>query len=151
MKRTLLISSLLLVLVSFTACKKYVSVPSPGALSGSWIVTETKESNGYGWRYFNSGLENGVFDFYSNGSAKYDDGYNRMNGTWLIRSVVGGYYDQYGDYYNGRHDMFEIHVYDRYTGSSVDLFFDDVVYTGNRLIATLYRGGYVSRYVFSRY
>ena len=62
-----------------------------------------------------------------------------------------GYYDQYGTYFSDVHESFEIHVYDNYTHGSADLYFDDVVFTGGRIIATNYNGGIISRYIFKRY
>ncbi|GAC1437941.1 MAG: hypothetical protein NVSMB63_00630 [Sediminibacterium sp.] len=114
-------------------------------------MTESAQNSGYGWRYFNSGLEKGVFDFYSNGTARYDDGYNLMQGSWSSRIIVGSYYDQYGNYYNDSHQAFELHVYDNYTKGSIDLLFDDIVVYGNSIIATNYNGSYISRYIFKRY
>lgn len=151
MKRSLLYLSLLFVLFFTQSCVKSVVVADRSPVTGSWVLSESLRSKGNGWYYFNTGLENGVFDFYNNGSAQYDDGYSLMRGSWLLRTVSSGYYDQYGDYYNDLHDSFEIHVYDSYTHGSADLYFDDVTFTGNKIIATNYNGGLISKYVFRRY
>ncbi len=151
MKRSLLYLSLLFVVVFGQSCVKSVLVADVNPVAGSWVLSESLRSNGNGWYYFNTGLENGVFDFYNNGSAQYDDGHNLMRGSWLLRTVSSGYYDQYGDYYNDLHDSFEVHVYDSYTQGSADLYFDDVIFTGNKIIATNYNGGLISKYVFRRY
>ena len=132
-------------------CSKGVIVPNRSYITGSWVLSESSQNNGFGWHYFNTGLEGGVFSFYNNGAAKFDDGYNLMNGSWDIRTVSSGYYDQYGTYYSDLHEMFEMHVNDQYTHNSVDLYFDDILVTGNSIIATNYNGNTISRYIFSRY
>ena len=151
MKKYLLYLPLILILFLAQSCRKGVLVPLEPPVAGSWILSESSQSSGNGWYYFNTGLEDGVFDFYSNGAARYDDGYSLMKGSWSIHTVRGGYYDQYGNYYNDLHDSFEVHVYDSYTNGSVDLYFDDVVFTGNKIIATNYNGNTISRYIFRRY
>lgn len=151
MKRTVRYLPLLFILFFAQSCAKAVIGPDIPPLSGSWVLTESSKSNGNGWHYFNTGLESGVFYFYNNGSAKYADGYSLMTGSWDIRTIGSGYYDQYGNYYNDVHQSFEIHVHDSYTHGSADLYFDDVVFTGNRIIATNYNGGVIARYIFSRY
>lgn len=147
MKKGLLISIAILLL---TSCSKDLVVPDRLSVSGTWVLAEAARSNGYGWQYFNTGLENGIFDFYHDGAAEYSDGYHFMRGIWTIRTVVGGYYDQYGNYYHDAHETFEVHVYDAHTRGSVDLYFDEVVIYSNRMVATNYNGSYISRYVFRR-
>jgi len=137
--------------IFLSACNKVVVVPGQYPVNGSWVLTDAAQSNGYGWQHFYTGLENGVFNFYNNGVASYDNGQNLLNGSWNITTVVSGYYDQYGNYYNDSHQSFEVHVYDSYSNSSVDLYFDDVVFTGNQIIATNYNGTYIERYIFGRY
>lgn len=133
------------------SCVKTVVGTTQPPVAGSWVLSESSRSSGNGWYYFNTGLENGVFRFYNNGTAEYDDGYNFMRGSWRIRTIRSGYYDQYGNYYNDLHDSFEIHVYDPVTAGSADLLFDDITYTGSRLIATNYNGYTIARYTFRRY
>lgn len=151
MKKGLHYFSLLLLLFFAQGCVKHVYTPDLPPVAGSWVLSESSQNNGGGWQYFNTGLESGVFDFYNNGSATYDDGYNLMRGSWSIRTVSSGYYDQYGNYYSDLHDSFEVHVYDNYTHGSADLYFDDVVFTGNKIIATNYNGNTISKYIFRRY
>lgn len=150
MKKLLPILLGLLLLFSFSSCTKTVVGPGTVPVTGSWILVETAQNNGYGWQYFNSPLANGVFDFYSSGAAEYNDNYTYMRGNWYSRFASGAYYDRYGNYYSGSHQTFEVHMTDR-SGGSVDLFFDEIVFAGNDLIATYYDGHYVSRYVFRRY
>jgi hypothetical protein len=147
MKKLLLFTTLIVLLSS---CSKGVIVVDQRSIEGSWVLSDASRSNGYGWQYFNSGLEDGVFDFYRSGAAEYDDGYHLMRGSWRIRTVFGGYYDQYGNYYDRAHDAWEVNVYDSYTGGSIDMYFDEVVVYSNRIIATNYNGTYISRYTFRR-
>lgn len=151
MKKVLRYLPLLLIVLFAQSCIKSSVAPNVPPIAGSWVLIETKQSTGNGWYYFNSGLEEGIFDFTNNGSAQYDDGYNLMTGNWSLRTISSGYYDEFGNYYNELHDSFEIHVYDNYTRNSADLYFDDVRFTGSKIIATNYYGGVISKYVFGRY
>jgi hypothetical protein len=117
---------------------------------GQWVLTESADNSGSGWYYYKTGLERGVFTFYNNNGAEYEDGYNQMTGLWDIATTSGGYYDQYGKYRNDLHQTLEIHVDDRFTNNSIDLYFDDVSVTNSNIIATSYKGNTVSRYIFSR-
>lgn len=151
MKKLLPISVSVMLLFSLASCTKVVVGPGQASVTGSWILTESTRSDGYSWQYFNSGVERGVFDFYGNGIAEYNHGYTSMHGNWYTRFVSSGYYDRYGNYYSDSHQSMEIHVSDRYGGGSINLFFDDVIVTGNELIATYYDGHYIQRYIFRRY
>jgi hypothetical protein len=151
MKKSLLYLTLLAFLFFAQSCVKSVVVADIPPVAGSWVLSESTQSTGNGWHYFNTGLESGVFDFYNDGSAQYDDGVNLMRGSWQIRTISSGYYDEYGTYYSDLHDSFEVHVYDNYTHNSADLYFDDVRFTGNKIIATNYYGGVISKYIFRRY
>lgn len=151
MKKYLRYVPLLVAFLFFQSCVKSVPGPVIIPVSGSWVLNESSQNNGNGWHYFNTGLEAGVFHFYNDGTAKYDDGNILMRGSWDIRSVSSGYYDRNGNYYNDLHQSFEVHMYDSYTHASADLYFDDVIFTGNQIIATNYTGGMISRYVFDRY
>ncbi len=148
MKKLFLIAGLLVLLSS---CSKSVLTTYPPDVSGTWTLAEASRSNGLGWQYINSNLDGGLFDFYRSGAATYDDGHNLMRGSWKIYTRNSGYYDQYGQYYNQLHHVFEVNVYDGYTGASVDMYFDQVIRSGNLLIAAHYDGYYVYRYVFQRY
>lgn len=147
MKKLLLFTTLIIFL---TGCTKTVIDAGPRSIAGTWVVSDAARYDRYGWQYFRSGLEDGVFDFYRNGSAEYDDGYNLMRGSWRIITVIGGYYDQYGNYYDRAHDVWEVNVYDSYTRASVDMYFDDIAVYNNRIVATNYNGTYISRYTFRR-
>lgn len=151
MKKSLRYLPLLIILFVAQSCVKTVVGPGVPPVAGSWTLSESYQNTGSGWRYVNTGLEGGVFDFYNNGAAEFDDGYNFMRGNWTIRTITAGFYDEYGNYYNELHDSFEVHVYDNATRGSIDLYFDDVRFTGNKIVATNYRGGVISKYVFRRY
>lgn len=142
---------LLFIVLALGSCTKVLVGPGGTPITGSWVLTETSQRTGSGWQYISTGLENGVFDFYNSGAAEYNDGYVTMQGNWSTRYTSGGYYDRYGDYYSGSHTLFEIHLRDRYSGSNVNLYFDEVIISGNTMIATYYDGRYVSRYVFNRF
>ncbi|MDE3234997.1 MAG: hypothetical protein KGO81_03505 [Bacteroidota bacterium] len=131
-------------------CSKAVVMPV-NPVSGSWVLTDAVQYYGGGWQHFATGLESGVFDFYDNGAAGYNDGNIYMKGNWYSNTVVSGYYDQYGNYYNDSHQTFEVYLYDSYTNTSADIYFDDVFFTGSQMIGTVYTNGVVEKYVFSRY
>lgn len=151
MKTSLRYLFFIAVLLFAQSCTKSLNGTNQPPIAGSWVLSESSKNSGNGWYYFDTGLEQGVFRFYNSGAAEYDDGYNFMRGNWRIRTISSGYYDQYGNWNNDLHDSFEIHVYDRVTQGSADLNFDDVVFTGNRIIATNYNGYTVARYTFRRY
>lgn len=147
MKKLLLFSTLIIL---FSSCSKIGIAPATRSMEGTWVLSDASRSNGYGWQYFHSGLEDGIFDFYRNGRAEYDDGYHRMKGSWRIRTVIGGYYDQHGYYYDRAHDTWEVRVFDNYTGGSIDMYFDEVAVYNNRIVATHYDGYFILRYTFRR-
>jgi hypothetical protein len=147
MKRFLLFSTLI---VFLSSCSQTVIVPEQRSIAGTWVLSEASRSDGFGWQYFRSALEEGVFDFYRNGDAEYEDGYSLMRGTWRIRTVAGGYYDQHGNYHDRVHDIWEVNVRDPYNRTSIDMFFDEIVVYNDRIIATHYDGYYIQRYIFRR-
>jgi hypothetical protein len=138
------------------SCTKGILVPDRSArvmdITGSWYLSETMQSaGGSSWTYYRTGLEKGVFDFYGNGGARYEDDYNVMTGYWNLLQLTDGYYDRYGDYHYEVHQGFKMHVYDNSTNNSIDLYFDDIVTTGGNIIGTSYNGHTITRYVFSRF
>jgi hypothetical protein len=68
-----------------------------------------------------------------------------------MRRVNGGYYDEFGNYYNDIHDEMELHLVDSYTGATMDLYFNDVGFTNSRMVTTYRNNNYVVRYRFARY
>ena len=137
----------------FTSCTKSINEPGRSYstdITGSWYLAEAAESAGNGWNVFSTGLEKGTFTFFGDGSARYDDGYNKMTGTWTIVTLSDGYYDRYGVFHSELHDSFRLHLRDSYTNNSVDLYFDDIIVASGNLIGTSYNGHTVNRYIFNR-
>ena len=156
MKRWLPYLLIVSVLILAQSCSKGVLEPGDrqvrgSDITGTWVLSETADYSGSGWRYYNTGLEKGVFTFYNNGGASYDDGYNQMTGRWGIFSSSEGYYDQYGRYRTDLHQSFRVNVDDRFTNNSINLEFDEIEVTYNNIIATSYDGRIISRYIFRRY
>lgn len=143
----------MLIIASFASCVKSVEAPqSPAAnpLAGSWVITDAAENDGGVWYSFNSGTD-GVFTFFSNGSAEYDNGYSLLQGNWNIYTQTGGYYDEYGNYYTDTHQSFKVQANGN-GGGSLDLYFDDIsILNHNLFIGTYYNGKGIEKYTFSRY
>lgn len=133
-----------------SSCVKSVDVVSD-PIVGSWVLTDASKGNANGWKPLYTGLEGGVFTFYNNGGAAYDDGYNLYKGSWAITTVSTGYYDYYGNYYTDYHDAMQVSLRSN-TGSTINLYFDDVNFNNNNYFTgTYYRNYSVERYGFRRY
>lgn len=137
--------------VLFSSCVKVEVAPPLSPYAGSWQLTEAAEGDAYGWAPLYTGLEQGVFYFEQDGDAVYVDNGITMRGTWYLQRVSGGYFDEYGSYYNGPHDQLQVELYDAYTHSSVNLSFDNVNMYGSYFYATYFNGHLIERYAFSRY
>ncbi len=133
-----------------SSCRKEIVIPVQ-PLQGSWILVQASQNDGGNWQPFYTGLESGVFYFYSNGSAAYDDGHLTLNGNWFTGTSSAGYYDENGNYYTDLHQTLEVHLRDYYSNSSVNMVFDDIKLYGDHLVANNYNNGVVERYDFSRY
>jgi hypothetical protein len=133
-----------------SSCSKEIVIPVQ-PLQGSWVLVQASQNDGHSWQSFYTGLESGVFYFYSDGSAAYDDGHLNLNGSWFSSTSSSGYYDEYGNYYTDLHQTLEVHLQDYYSNSSVNMVFDDIKLYGDRFVATNYNNGVVERYAFSRY
>ena len=141
----IIISSLL------TSCGKNVGVVA-SPIEGSWVLTDAAKGNATGWRPLYTGLERGVFTFYANGSASYDDGFSKYQGSWNIYTSTTGYYDYYGNYNTDFHDALQIQLREFSTNSSINLYFDDVNFNSYNYFTTTYYNNFsVERYGFSRY
>lgn len=155
MKPILRLTFFLLVATSFTSCMKVVDIPNPEAvnpLAGSWVVSGANENDGYGWQPFSPGFENGIFEFYDHGSARYDDGNISFSGSWHITNSDNSYYDEYGNFYSGPHQSLETFTSDPYSDNTLNLYFDYIAFVNSNLfIATYFDGKYVERVSFSRY
>ncbi|PWT95978.1 MAG: hypothetical protein C5B52_16680 [Bacteroidetes bacterium] len=137
--------------VFLTSCTKEVIVAPQSPLIGSWVLTGAEREDSKGWFTYNTGLENGVFYFYENGSAEYVNGNLDLRGSWYTSTVSGGYYDQYGNYLTDLHTSMQVNVSDYYSNSSVNLNFDNITFSNSRFVATNYDGYGVDRYFFARY
>jgi hypothetical protein len=155
MKRLLLFAFIAVVVVSFSSCAKVVDVPSQpvvSPLAGSWIISSAEESNGYDWQPISLAYEQGIFDFYDQGSVQYKDASIVLSGTWYTVSSVDSYYDEYGNYYSGAHRGLEMNITDFYSGNSLILSFDYIRFTSaNSFVATYFDGKYTQRVNFNRY
>ena len=154
MKKTLSLSLLAALIFSFTSCVKTVdTTPPPPAshpLTGSWYISSSDVSNdGYNWYTFDANMP-GVFTFYNNGIADYDDNVGTMSGTWTMDVVDGDYYDEDGNYLSGEHNNLVIYVEDRNTYLNLALDYVDL-YNRNSFTGTYYNGKSIERYTFSRY
>lgn len=149
MKSILRAALLITVIYIFSGCRKTNDLGPQ--ITGSWIMTEAMQYTPYGWRIIQSGLERAQFDFYSNGSAGYNDFYGTMQGSWSIATVRDGYYDEFGNYYTDLHDVMRIDLYDSRNGDAINLYFNDVSFQGSVFYGTYYNGSYIVRYRFDRY
>ena len=134
-----------------SSCVKTVVGTVNDPIVGSWVLSDASTGNANGWKPLYTGLENGVFTFYTNGSAVYDDGFTTFLGSWAITTVSTGYYDYYGNYYTDYHDAMQVSLRSS-GGSTINLYFDDVNFNNNNYFTgTYYRNYSVERYSFKRY
>jgi hypothetical protein len=152
MKRIIHFSILMTSIVLFTGCSKVVFYDDDQpVITGSWILTDAAHKDAYGWYPVLTGVEHGVFHFYSNGTARYTERGVTMTGTWRMVTEYGGYYDEYGNYYNNSHSSLQVNLADYYGSESINMYFDHVRVYGNRFVATNYNNHYIERYRFERY
>lgn len=155
MKTILRLIFLLLVAALFSSCMKVVDIPSQEAinpLTGSWVVSAAAENDGYGWQPISPVFANGVFEFYDQGSAKYNDANISFAGSWYITNIDNSYYDEYGNFYTDSHQSLETLMNDPYSYNSLNLYFDYIKFVNSNLfIATYFDGKNIERISFSRY
>jgi hypothetical protein len=138
------------VTILFSSCVKSVEL-YVDPIVGSWVLSNASKGNANGWQSLNTGLETGVFTFYTNGGATYNDGYRLYQGNWSITTVSSGYYDYYGNYYVDYHNAMQVSLRST-NGITINLYFDDVDFSSsNYFSATYYRNYSVERYGFRRY
>lgn len=101
MKSIITVCSLITATLLFSSCSKKIDTPAPvfNPVTGSWFITDVSENNGYGWYSYDAGL-NGIFSFYDDGAARYDDAGTFMQGNWYMNVVTTGYYNHYANYYS---------------------------------------------------
>jgi len=151
MKPILRLTFLLVTIASVAAsCSKVVIDVQP-TITGSWVLTDAAQKDAYGWYTVNTGVEAGVFYFYNNGRAKYVENGTTLDGTWSMRSITTGYYDEFGVYFTNSHQDLSIHVSNYYGDDTIDMYFDNVKVYSNSFVATNYTNNSVGRYRFSRY
>lgn len=150
MKLFIRLSYLLAAGVLFAGCSKVILV-NDTPVTGSWVLTEAAQKDAYGWYSITTGVEQGVFSFYSNGTARYTEGHLVMEGTWTMNNAYGGYYDEYGNYYNDDHKSMSVHLSDYYGDNTINMYFDNVKVYANSFVATNYKSNYIERFKFSRY
>jgi hypothetical protein len=153
MKRIIRLSSFLLVVaVLDSSCEKLILTTDNGTpLAGTWILTDAAEKDSYGWYTVTTGVENGTFYFYPDGTARYTEGHVTMTGSWNMEYASGGYYDEYGSYYTNSHQSLSVNLSDYYGDNSLNMYFDNVKIYANSFVATNYRNNHIERYKFSRY
>lgn len=152
MKTMMKFTVVLLMATAFMGCSKNGdSYAAADPIVGSWMLRDASRNNNYGWQSFYSGLENGVLEFYNNGSASYSEGHLNLTGNWYVSNTNGAYYDEYGYLRNGLHQTLYVSLSDRFSGNSIELNFGYVVFQGSRFIATDFYGNGVERYEFRRY
>ena len=103
-------------------------------------------------RSFSTGYETGVFTFYDNGDATYRDAAGSMMGSWNMRDIDGGYYDQEGNWQSQRRTDMLIKLYDFRSNRILDWYFDYIDFrtSGNRLIGFVNGANYNYRYYFRK-
>ena len=150
MKPILRLTFLFIAIASLASCSKVVIDIQP-TITGSWVLTDAAQKDAYGWYTVNTGIEKGVFTFYNNGRARYVENGVTLEGTWSMRSMSTGYYDEFGIYFTNSHQDLSIHVSNYYGDDTIDMYFDNVKVYGNSFVATNYANNYIGRYRFSRY
>ena len=152
MKSYLRLTLLFVVVASFASCTKVgVIVDIQPTITGSWVLTDAAQKDAYGWYGVTTGVENGVFTFYSNGQATYVENGATLKGSWSMNTASTGYYDEAGIYYNNAHQNLQIHVSNYKGDDVVDMVFDNVNIYPNSFVATNYMNHTIGRYKFSRY
>jgi len=151
MKNYLRLSAFLLITVIATSSCSKIILTEESPIAGTWILSNAAHKDAYGWYNVTTGVENGTFYFYSNGTARYTEGHITMNGTWSVRNASGGYYDEYGSYYSDAHQSLQVNLSDYYGDNTINMYFDNVRFRSNTFVATNYKNNYIEKYTFSRY
>ena len=150
MKLIIRLSFILITAFAFTGCSKVIFYDED-PIVGSWVLTDAAHKDAYGWYPVNTGIERGVFTFYTNGSATYSEAGITMHGSWQLYNNNGGYYDENGNYYSDSHQSLQVNVSDGYGDENINMYFENVRIYNNRFVATNYNNHYIERYRFSRY
>jgi hypothetical protein len=148
MKRYLLLLLALPLLIS--SCTKTVLV-NDNRVSGRWILLYAEREDVFGVTTMYTGYEDGLFYFYDNGQAVYDDGYDLMKGDWDWFRINNGYYDFLGRYQGGSRDVFSLYLRDPYSGRTLNWEFDESWFNNSNQFTAVYNTDkYQYYYVFQR-
>ncbi len=131
-----------LFIVAASSCQKYVDQPAPSPLAGHWYLQNAARYDSYKWQTVETGYENGIFTFRSNGDLLYNDALGELRGTWSMHPANGGYYDENGRYAEGYHVLFSMRLYEAgNTNAAADWMFDDNNYNGGNTFKAIYNAG----------
>lgn len=149
MKKILRLTILVFLIAALSSCTK-TGFDRGSSIAGSWVLTDAARATNYGWQTLNTGLENGVFTFYNDGSITYRDETITMHGNWYISNATGDYFDESGYPRYGAHQSLHVQL-SGYNNSYITLNFENFLYDGNSFVGTDYYAGYAERYEFRRY
>jgi len=149
MKTILRFTVVLFAIASLSSCTK-TAFDQGSNIAGSWVLTDAARATSHGWQTISTGLENGVFTFYNDGTVSYKDDRISMHGNWYISNSTGDYFDGNGYPSYGAHQSLDVQLIG-YNNSSITLNFENFLYAGNSFVGTDYYAGYAERYEFSRY
>ena len=150
MKRSLLLLSVFILLITSFGCRKIIG-PREDRLEGNWQLKYIERKHLLNWKDVTNRYENGIFTFFDDGAASYRDDLGDMNGIWQIRTVSEGYYDEDGSWRNDSHFRFTLRLYNYADNRILDLEFDVFRWKGrNRFVALYDTPTYTYRYDFRR-
>jgi hypothetical protein len=148
MKRTLLILIALPFIIG--SCTKSI-IREEDRLTGRWVLLYAEKENNYSKTTIYTGFEQGLFYFYENGQAEFEDAAGLLRGNWQWRRESNGYYDNEGYYHSGSRQAFRLYMTDFQGYPVIDWDFDDSwMSNNNRFTATFDTYNYTYRYVFVR-
>ena len=136
-------------LLFFSSCKKWLP---ENRVVGTWQLVDAEKRRPFSNQSFTTGYETGIFTFYDNGDATYRDAAGTMTGSWNMRDIDGGYYDQEGNWQSQRRTDMLIKLYDFRSNRVLDWYFDYIDFrtSGNRLIGFVNGANYNYRYYFRK-
>jgi len=153
MKKSLLfILSAGLIIMFASSCRKHVDAPYAQPLTGRWYLQSAVRYDSYKWQPVSTVYEDGTFIFNANGNVSYSDALGSLRGSWSMYPVTDGYYDEYGHYTQGYHNVFSLVLYESGNNNpAANWVFDDNDYDGGNSFRAFYTaGGYTWQYNFVR-
>jgi hypothetical protein len=140
------------VIMLAASCTKYVQTPDIPPLTGYWYLQSAERYDSYKWQTISTGYESGTFLFKANGDVLYKDAIGSLHGSWSMYPVTDGYYDGYGHYTEGYHNVFSLRLYEAGNNSPASNWvFDDNSYDGGSSFRAVYTSGnYTYEYTFVR-